>query len=137
MPQSLEFIPFVVATVFIFGAIVGSFLNVCIIRIPNGESVVHPPSRCPKCKAAIAFYDNIPLLSYLILRGRCRFCGARISPRYFVVELLMASLAIAFYYEFGFGIAFAASFVFGGALIVLSFIDLEWLIVPAVSTHPA
>ncbi len=136
MPQSLEFIPFVVATVFIFGAIVGSFLNVCIIRIPNGESVVHPPSRCPKCKAAIAFYDNIPLLSYLFLRGRCRFCAERISPRYFVVELLMASLAVALYYEFGFGIAFAASFVFVAALIVISFIDLEVRIVPDVISLP-
>jgi leader peptidase (prepilin peptidase) / N-methyltransferase len=136
MPQSLEFIPFVVATVFIFGAIVGSFLNVCIIRIPNGESVVHPHSRCPKCKAAIAFYDNIPLLSYLFLRGRCRFCGERISPRYFVVELLMASLAVALYYEFGFGIAFVASFVFVAALIVISFIDLEVRIVPDVISLP-
>src|SRR5205809_7855686 len=108
MPQSLEFIPFVVATVFIFGAIVGSFLNVCIIRIPNGEPVVHPPSRCPKCKAAIAFYDNIPLLSYLFLRGRRRFCAERISPRSLVVELLMAALAVALFYEFGCGIALAA-----------------------------
>src|SRR2546425_11034412 len=112
MPQSLEFIPFVVATVFIFGALVGSFLNVCIIRIPNGESVVHPPSRCPKCKAAIAFYDNIPLLSYLFLRGRCRFCGERVLPPYFVVELLMGSLAGALFYAFGFGIGFSATFLF-------------------------
>src|ERR1041385_8988847 len=57
--------------VFIFGAVVGSFLNVCIVRLPAGESITHPPSRCPACKARIAFYDNIPLLSYLILRGRC------------------------------------------------------------------
>src|SRR5439155_23900281 len=106
------------------------------IRIPNGESVVHPPSRCPKCKAAIAFYDNIPLLSYLFLKGRCRFCGERISPRYFVVELLMASLAVALYYEFGFGIAFAASFVFVAALIVISFIDLDVRIVPDVISLP-
>ena len=68
---------------FIFGAVVGSFLNVCIGRIPNDESVIHPPSHCPKCKVAIAFYDNVPLVSYFLLRGRCRACSQSISPRYF------------------------------------------------------
>src|SRR5215470_18468347 len=94
------------AVIFIFGAIVGSFLNVCIVRLPKDESVVHPPSHCPNCDVAIPFYDNIPLISYLILRGGCRSCGERISPRYFLVELLMASLAVALYYEFGLGLAF-------------------------------
>lgn len=122
--------------VFIFGAIVGSFLNVCIVRLPNRKSVVSPPSHCPKCKAGIAFYDNIPLLSYLFLRGRCRACRERISPRYFVVEFLMACLAVGLYYEFGLGLAFVASFVFIAALIVISFVDLDVRIVPDAISLP-
>ena len=124
------------AVIFIFGAIVGSFLNVCILRIPNGESIVHPPSHCPSCKAPIAFYDNIPLLSYLILRGRCRACRESISARYFAVELLTASLTAALFYKFGLGPAFFASFIFVGALIVISFIDLDVMIIPDVISLP-
>ncbi len=126
----------IAAVVFIFGAIVGSFLNVCIVRLPDKESVVSPPSHCPKCRAFIHFYDNIPLLSYLVLRGRCRSCGERISPRYFLVELLMASLAVGLYYEFGLGLAFVVSFVFVAALIVISFVDLAVRIVPDVISLP-
>jgi len=125
-----------VIPVFLFGAIVGSFLNVCILRIPNGASIVSPPSHCPKCKAAIAFYDNIPLISYLILRARCRACSERISPRYFVVELLTAVLAVALFDRFGFGYSFLVSFAFVGALIVISFIDLDVRIVPDVISLP-
>jgi leader peptidase (prepilin peptidase)/N-methyltransferase len=121
---------------FVFGAIVGSFLNVCIARIPNDESVIHPPSHCPKCNARIRFYDNIPLISYVILLGRCRACSERISPRYFAVELLMAALAVTLYYQFGLGLAFIASFVFVAALIVISFIDLDVRIVPDVISLP-
>ena len=124
------------AVVIIFGAIVGSFLNVCILRIPEGESVVHPPSHCPNCKIPIAFYDNIPLLSYLFLRGRCRACEGRISPRYFVVELLTASLTAALFYKFGLGPAFVVSFIFVAALIVISFVDLDVRIVPDVISLP-
>lgn len=122
--------------VFIFGAVIGSFLNVCIARIPNGESVISPPSRCPKCKAPISFYDNIPLISYLLLRGRCRACGERISPRYFIVELLTAGLALALFDRFGLGFAFFVSLIFVGALIVISFIDLDVRIVPDVISLP-
>src|ERR671918_2449947 len=121
---------------FVFGAIVGSFLNVCIARIPNDESVIHPPSHCPRCNARIRFYDNIPLISYVVLLGRCRACGERISPRYFAVELLMAALAVALYYQFGLGLAFIASFVFVAAMIVISFIDLDVRIVPDVISLP-
>jgi leader peptidase (prepilin peptidase) / N-methyltransferase len=133
-PEFFSF--FALITIFIFGAIVGSFLNVCISRIPNGESIIHPPSHCPKCRAAIPFYCNIPLLSYLFLRGRCRACGERISFRYFAVELLMASLAVALFYQFGFGLAFILGFVFIAALIVISFIDLDVRIVPDVISLP-
>ena len=122
--------------VFIFGALVGSFLNVCIVRIPNGASVISPPSHCPNCKTAISFYDNVPLLSYLFLRGRCRGCGERISPRYFLVELLMGVLALALFERFGFSFSFFVSFVFVAALVVISFIDLDVRIVPDVISLP-
>jgi leader peptidase (prepilin peptidase) / N-methyltransferase len=125
-----------IVVAFVFGAIVGSFLNVCIIRIPKGDSIVDPPSHCPSCKTDIRFYDNIPLLSYMALLGRCRACGERISPRYFFVELLMSCLAVALYYQFGFSLAFLASFVFVAALIVISFIDLDVRIVPDVISLP-
>ncbi|MBI2360369.1 MAG: prepilin peptidase [Deltaproteobacteria bacterium] len=127
---------YVVFAVFVFGAVVGSFLNVCIVRLPKGDSVVSPSSYCPNCKTPIPFYDNIPLLSYVRLLGRCRFCRVRISPRYFVVELLMASLAAAMWLRFGFGTAFFVGFVFVAALVVISFIDLEIRIVPDVISLP-
>src|SRR5712692_1420089 len=110
---------------FIFGAIVGSFLNVCIVRLPKEESLVSPPSHCPSCKAPIRFYDNVPLLSYLFLGGKCRSCGVKISPRYFIVELMMASLSVALMRHFGLGFAFFVFFVFVAALIVISFVDLD------------
>jgi leader peptidase (prepilin peptidase)/N-methyltransferase len=122
--------------IFLFGAVVGSFLNVCIVRIPRGDSIVHPPSHCPDCKTAIRFYDNIPLVSYFALLGRCRSCGETISSRYFFVELLTACLAVALYYQFGFSLAFLVSFIFVAALIVISFIDLDVRIVPDVISLP-
>jgi leader peptidase (prepilin peptidase)/N-methyltransferase len=122
--------------VFVFGAIVGSFLNVCIVRLPKDESIISPPSHCPECNARLRFYDNIPLISYLVLGGRCRSCRAVISARYFGVELLMAVLAVALYREFGFGLAFVTGFVFTAALIVVSFIDLAVRIVPDVISLP-
>jgi len=122
--------------VFIAGALVGSFLNVCIGRIPDGESVVTPPSHCPKCKAPIRFYDNVPLFSFVLLRGRCRSCGQRISQRYFIVELMMGLLAVALFHWFGLSFGFVVSFVFVAALIVISFIDLAVRIVPDVISLP-
>ena len=121
---------------FIFGATIGSFLNVCIGRIPNGESIIRPPSHCVHCQGSIAFYDNIPLISYLLLRGRCRACAERISPRYFVVELLMGLLTIALYYRLNFSFDFLVGFIFVAALVVVSFIDLELRIVPDVISLP-
>lgn len=128
------FLTFLIA--FVFGAAVGSFLNVCIVRLPKGGSVISPGSRCPHCKAPISFYDNIPLLSYIVLRGRCRHCKERISPRYFAVELLMALLSVALLYHFGLGFAFFVGFVFIAALVVISFIDLDVRIVPDVISLP-
>ena len=122
--------------VFIFGAVVGSFLNVCIVRLPAGESITHPPSRCPACKARIAFYDNIPLLSYLILRGRCRVCAAPISSRYFIVEFLTGLLAVALVLRFGWGPPFFVYAIFAAALVVVSFVDLDIQIIPDVISLP-
>jgi len=124
------------SAVFVFGAIVGSFLNVCIVRLPKDESIVNPPSHCPACKTRVPFYDNIPLFSYINLQGKCRFCDAKISARYFVVELLMAVLSVALLQRFGLGLAFFMSFVFVAALIVISFIDLDVRIVPDVISLP-
>lgn len=121
---------------FIVGAAVGSFLNVCIGRIPNEESVVMPSSRCPKCRTPIAFYDNIPLVSFILLGARCRSCSTPISWRYFGVELLMGLMAIALYYRFGFGFDFVVGFIFVAGLIVVSFIDLDVRIVPDVISLP-
>jgi len=122
--------------VFVFGAMIGSFLNVCIVRLPNNESIVQPSSHCPGCKTPLRFYDNIPLISYLVLLGRCRSCRVRISARYFAVELLTALLAVALYRAFGLGLAFFAGLVFVAALIVVSFIDLAVRIVPDVISLP-
>ncbi|MGH7818554.1 MAG: prepilin peptidase, partial [Candidatus Binatia bacterium] len=90
-------------TILIFGLLVGSFANVCILRIPARESIVTPRSRCPSCKNLIAWYDNVPLLSWILLRGRCRRCGAPISFRYFVVELMTGLAAVAVYWRVGLG----------------------------------
>lgn len=129
--------PFLIAlTVFIFGSVVGSFLNVCIARLPKGESVVSPPSHCPLCKTPIPFYDNVPLFSYLCLRGRCRFCGEGISPRYIVVEFLMAVFSVLLLSRLGLGPAFFVNFILVAALIVITFVDLDVRIVPDVISLP-
>src|SRR6185312_14898438 len=95
--ETLDGIPPVIIYIIsgVFGAIIGSFLNVVIHRLPNEESIVFPNSRCPSCGAAIAFYDNIPVISYLLLRGKCRGCQKHISARYPLVELLCAVLFVA------------------------------------------
>ncbi len=123
---------FIEFTVFIFGLIIGSFLNVCIYRIPEGESVVFPSSHCPKCGKNIAFYDNIPVLSFLILRGKCRNCGERISLRYPFVELLNGILFFLLYREFFLSPSFFLFVLISDILIVLAFIDLDHRILP----HP-
>jgi leader peptidase (prepilin peptidase)/N-methyltransferase len=125
-----------ILVVFIFGAIVGSFLNVCILRLPAEESVVRPPSRCPNCKTLIRYYDNIPLLSFVFLRGRCRSCKGKISLRYFLVEAVTALIAVALWYVFGLGLAFFFSFLLMAALLVIAFIDLDVRIVPDVISLP-
>ena len=131
----------------LFGAVWGSFFNVAIVRVPRGESVVRPGSRCPSCGAPVRPFDNVPLLSYLLLRGRCRACRAPISARYPLVEALAALLAAALWWKFvaaeptqvlGVRLArFACYFAFGGVLLVLSFIDLATRLLPDVITLPS
>lgn len=124
--------------VFIFGAVIGSFLNVCIYRLPRSLSVVFPSSGCPSCGSTIRFYDNIPIISYLLLRGRCRKCRSGISWVYPLVEFLNASLYVLTYYKFFYYSVWvvAAYFVFISALIVITFIDLEHMIIPDRITLP-
>jgi leader peptidase (prepilin peptidase) / N-methyltransferase len=131
---------------FFWGALWGSFFNVCIHRIPLYESVVSPGSRCPGCGAAIAAYDNVPILSWLLLRGRCRRCRTPISPRYLLVEALMAALTMLLYHRFvasGPGplpadlTRFIVYFFFTGTLVVLSGIDFDHQILPDRITCPA
>ncbi|MBI3331229.1 MAG: prepilin peptidase [Candidatus Omnitrophica bacterium] len=115
---------------FALGGCIGSFLNVCIYRMPREESLVRPRSRCPRCGHPIAWSDNIPLLSWAALRGRCRHCGSPIRWRYPVVELLTASLTVAVLYRFGAGPVGWVYVAFVAALIAVSFIDLEFQIIP-------
>jgi leader peptidase (prepilin peptidase)/N-methyltransferase len=114
----------------IIGLITGSFLNVCISRIPEEGSIIYPPSRCPKCKTKIKIYDLIPVISYFILRGRCRHCGERISIRYPIVEALTALLFVLFYIKCGISVQFAAFLILSILLILISFIDIEHLMIP-------
>jgi len=124
------------AFVFTYGAIIGSFLNVCIARLPDGRSVVRPPSHCPKCQSFLAWYENIPILSYLFLAGRCRTCRVRISAIYPAVEVLTGALAVALFLRLGPTLAFAGYFAFAAALVVITFIDLDHQIIPDVISLP-
>ncbi len=126
----------VAVAIFLFGLAFGSFLNVCIHRIPRGISVVLPHSACPRCHRAIKPYDNIPVLSWLMLRGRCRHCGAPISPRYLAVELITASLFLACYERFGLSVFTLKYCVFGFLIVGLIFIDAEWKLLPDALTLP-
>jgi leader peptidase (prepilin peptidase) / N-methyltransferase len=127
------------AVVFLFGLVIGSFDNVAIYRIPEGKSLWAPRSFCPGCEKTIAWYDNIPLLSYLILRGRCRHCGMRISPRYPLVELLSGLLFFAVFAKLGFRWeAELLPYLFMvTVLIIVSAIDLERQIIPNKVMYPA
>jgi leader peptidase (prepilin peptidase)/N-methyltransferase len=115
---------------FLFGLLIGSFLNVCIYRWPLDLSVVRPRSHCIACQKTIAWYDNIPVLSYLVLRGRCRHCGARIDLRYPLVELLTALLFFLFVWRLGVSLAGLKMCVFGAIVVALIFSDLEERILP-------
>lgn len=124
------------ALVFVFGALVGSFLNVVIHRVPLELSVVFPNSKCPKCDNAIKPYDNIPVISWLILGGRCRACKAPISARYPAVEFLHASLWLLVVWQMGFTPYLPVGLIFFSVALALMFIDAEHMILPNVITYP-
>ena len=123
--------------IFILGAIIGSFLNVCIYRLPKSQSILTPASYCPYCKRPILWFDNIPFLSYLLLKGRCRYCHQSISFRYFIVELLTALLFLAVFLKFGLGWELFIYLVFISALIIATFTDFDHLIIPDIISYPA
>lgn len=115
---------------FALGAIIGSFLNVCIVRMPHGKSVVFPSSHCVHCQKSIAWYDNVPLLSYLILGGKCRNCKTPIGIRYFIVELITAATFLLFYKYYGLNIILLPYLVMVSGFIVATFVDFEHRIIP-------
>ena len=120
----------------IFGALVGSFLNVCIFRLPKGESIIWPGSHCPHCKKPIQFYDNIPLISYFLLRGNCRYCKGSISLQYPLVEGVTALSSLFLFLKFGPSLSYFIYFTFVAALIVITVIDLYHQIIPDVISLP-
>jgi leader peptidase (prepilin peptidase)/N-methyltransferase len=128
--------PFFASSIFVLGLAFGSFLNVCIYRLPLDLSVVTPRSACPGCKKAIAFYDNVPVVSWLLLRGRCRHCRARISSRYLFVELLTAFFFLGSYAYFGLTLATLKYCAFGFLLLGLIFTDAETKLLPDKLTLP-
>ncbi len=130
------FEPYASLFVAVLGLIVGSFLNVCIFRLPAGLSIVSPSSRCGACGHALSWFENIPLVSYAVLRGRCRACGARISLQYPIVELATAVLFLGLYRLYGPTPIFAVRALFASAMIVLFMIDLEHQILPNEITLP-
>ena len=122
--------------IFVLGLIVGSFSNVCIYRIPRNESVIYPASHCPKCRTKIKPLDNIPLLSYILLKGRCRNCGSKISIQYPVVEFLTGLIYLIIYLIYGLSIQSLVYIILLSALIIIAFIDLQEQIIPDVISLP-
>ena len=116
--------------VFILGSMVGSFLNVCIHRLPQGESIVRPGSHCPSCHKSIAWYDNIPLASFIMLRAKCRACSARIPTRYFAVELLNGLIWLILWFHSGLSPQFLGGVILFSILLAVTFTDLETGLIP-------
>jgi leader peptidase (prepilin peptidase)/N-methyltransferase len=127
---------FFVSVAFVLGLCLGSFYNVCIHRFLAGESIIWPGSHCPKCGHGLALWENIPVISYLLLRGRCRECGVWISPRYPVVELISGLITAFLAYRFGLSWSWIVYLALAGVLITASFIDLEAYILPDMLTLP-
>ena len=128
--------PVLAGAVFCFGLAVGSFANVCIHRLPRKESVVVPGSHCPACSAAVRPLDNIPVISYIVLGGKCRDCATRISPIYSVIETVTAVLLLAGFFKFGLSFDFMVYAAVAPALVIITAIDIEHQIIPDVITLP-
>lgn len=122
--------------IFIFGLTIGSFLNVCTFRIPASKSIVRPGSMCPGCNSPIKYYDNIPVISYIFLGGKCRKCNMPISFRYPLVELISGLVALAVFIRFGLSFEGLVYFIFISTLIVITFIDIDHRIIPDVISLP-
>jgi leader peptidase (prepilin peptidase)/N-methyltransferase len=122
--------------IFFMGAAVGSFLNVCIYRLPQELSIVAPRSFCPACQTPIRAYDNIPIISFLLLGGKCRKCQAPISWRYPLIEALTGFIALALFMKTGLTFSYFCYFIFAAALVVITFIDLDHRIIPDVISLP-
>ncbi|MGD8342149.1 MAG: prepilin peptidase [Desulfobacterales bacterium] len=122
--------------IFVFGICIGSFLNVCIYRLPESKSIVHPRSMCPRCGTLIASYDNIPILSYMVLRGKCRYCGARISFRYPLIEFISGIFAVGVFMKYGLSVEALIYYTFIATLLVITFIDIDHQIIPDVISLP-
>ena len=121
---------------FLYGICVGSFLNVCICRIPIGKSIIFPGSACMACQNPVKFYDNLPILSYILLKGKCRTCKAPFSIRYPLTEFLTGLSALFVYYKFGLSLDALLYFIFIAMLIVITFIDIDHQIIPDVISLP-
>lgn len=121
---------------FFFGIICGSFANVCIYRLPKNKSIVTGRSFCPKCKKKIIWYDNIPLLSFILLKSKCRFCKKPINSQYFIVELITAISFVSIYYFFGLTLAALLLSILSVFFIIIFFIDLKHFIIPNELTFP-
>lgn len=122
--------------VFFLGTIIGSFLNVCIYRIPEGESIIYPASRCPACRTSIRWHQNIPVLSYIFLGGKCFCCKEPISFRYPLIEILTGLVFVLVFYRFGFQVPTLVYWIFASSLIVITFIDLDHQIIPDLISLP-
>ncbi|MBA7495629.1 Prepilin peptidase PppA [subsurface metagenome] len=122
--------------IFILGLIVGSFSNVCIYRIPRNESIIYPASHCPKCRSNISPKDNIPLLSYILLKGRCRNCKSKISIQYPIVEFITGLIYLIIYLIYGLNIQSLIYIILSSALIIITFIDLNEQVIPEVISLP-
>src|SRR5680860_52501 len=125
-----------VILIFILGLIVGSFSNVCIYRIPKNESIVYPASHCPKCSSKIKPYDNIPLLSYILLKGRCRNCKSKISIQYPIVEFFTGLIYLIIYLLYGLSIQTLVYIILSSALIIIAFVDLNEQVILGVLSLP-
>ena len=125
----------VIVFIFIFGAIMGSFYNVVIYRIPNGKSILYPPSGCPECGQLIKYYDNIPIISYIILKGKCRNCSSKIPVTYPLIELLTAGIAVALYLKNGINLNLITDFILSSILLTSAFIDMKHMIIPNKLTY--